>query len=812
MTRERWERLEAILDEGLDLCPAERAAFLERACAGDPELRSEAEALLAADEEAGAFLGRPAGEAAGALLEAAFGDPEPQAEPMPRMPCQIGPYRLEEPLGRGGMGEVYRGYDSRLHRAVALKRVRLAAEDPEPARHRFQREAQAMARLSHPAVVQVHDWVEGEGEDWIVMELVDGGPLRELLAQGPLSAAEAVRIGRAIASGLAAAHAAGVIHRDLKVDNVMVTSSGEVKILDFGIARHLRGEGEQTGEEPLASTLTTTGKVVGTVTAMSPEQALGQPVDRRSDLFSLGSLLYELLTGKSPFRGLTPVETLSRICSLKQVRVDRLNPAVPSSLSELVDHLLEKEPAARPGSAAEVEAALDRVSASLPGRRKWRRGLAAAAAMAAAAVVAAVLGWQTGVRKEQVSASPAAAPSTAYDHYQEGMAALESFHRTGHVDRAIESFQRARALDERYAPAYAGLARAYWRKYRADKDEAWLERARGNATHALELDGQLTAARVSLGLIDLAQGDREAARRELEEVLVLDPANADAHRGLGDLYGIAGDPAVVEAAYRKALELRPRDLELYSLLGGHYFRLARYGDAEAAYKRAIELDPAEYSAHKNLAAVYHMQDRYAEAARSLQRALEIKADPRVYNNLGTLYFFQGLYPQALAAFEKAVELGANDYQAWGGLGDAYRWTPGNAGKADEAYRTAIHLLQKEMKKTTESPALQAKLANYRAKRGDRTGALEELRRLEAIKGKDAGALFHATQAAEIAGERDLALDLLSQTLTAGYSREEIRKDPELMKLRKDPRFHRLMAKVQEESAQAGNSQSPNSFQ
>jgi eukaryotic-like serine/threonine-protein kinase len=833
MTRERWQQLEAVLDRSLELTPAERAAYLQEACAGDAELRSEVEALLSADDEAGAFLSKSAGEVAAGLMEEAFAE-APNAAPPPE---QIGPYRIEERLGRGGMGEVYRAFDSRLHRLVALKRVRAAAGDVELARHRFQREARAMAQLSHSAVVQVHDWVAGEGEDWIVMELVDGRPLRELLAAGPLAPAEAIRIGRGIAAGLAAAHGAGLVHRDLKLDNVMVTPAGEVKILDFGIARQLLGE-PGPGEDPATlARLTLTGKVVGTVTAMSPEQAMGLAVDHRSDLFSLGSLLYELLTGESPFRGRNAMETLSRICSLRQPPVIKLRPEVPAALSDLVERLLAKDPAQRPASAEAVIAILDRVAADLPAerttaregppaigpgesavkqdrgflrllRRRWKLALAAAAVL-----IAGVLVLQPGIRRAVRARLPAAKPatqaepSTPYEHYQQGMGRLERFYRPGQVDQAIESFKAARALDERYAPAYAGLAQAYWRKYRAEKDPTYLEQARGNAEYALELDRRLTAASVSLALIRLAQGDREAASQELDNVLKLDPDNADAHRGLGDLYATGGDPARAEQEYRKAAELRPGDLDLHSQLGGLYFHLGRYGEAETVYQHVITLDPTEYSSYKNLAAVYHMQGRYADAARALQKALERKADPRVYNNLGILYLYQGLYPQALDALKEAVRLGPNDYQARGNLGDAYHWTPGKADEADEAYRTAIHLLEEEIKKAPKNPTLQAQLASYRAKRKDREGALRELRALDSLEGKTADTFFYATLAAEIAGARDLALANLGLALATGYSLDELRKEPWLIALRKDPRFQELVAKAEEDSARPATERS-----
>ena len=283
------------------------------------------------------------------------------------LPEYIGPYQATGYLGRGGMGEVLRGHDRRLDRPVALKRVRPGGKDPEAARQRFQREARVVAKLNHPAIVQVYDWVEAEDHDWLVMELVDGRPLDEVLEDGPLPPERAAAIAREVASGLAAAHEAGLVHRDLKAANVMVTASGGhssgVKILDFGIAKKVGLDTEGAGGEGRPTTLTEAGQVVGTVASMSPEQALGYPVDHRSDLFSLGTLLYEMLTGVSPFEGDSAVETLSRICSAKEKPLRQLDPNVPHGLAQLVARLLEKEPARRPGGALEVVAELDRLAA-----------------------------------------------------------------------------------------------------------------------------------------------------------------------------------------------------------------------------------------------------------------------------------------------------------------------------------------------------------------------------------------------------------------------------------------------------------------
>ncbi|HSF41902.1 MAG TPA: serine/threonine-protein kinase, partial [Thermoanaerobaculia bacterium] len=266
----------------------------------------------------------------------------------------LGPYRLVERLAAGGMGEVWRAWDDRLKRLVAVKHVLPEVLNQPGARERFRREAEAGARLTHPAVVRIYDLVESPDGDWLVMELVVGKTLRQLLSAGPLDLRSALRWGGEIAGGLAAAHAQGILHRDLKAGNVMITAAGHAKILDFGIARSLSPQGAVQ-----EMTLSQTGMVVGTSYAMSPEQILGLPLDPRSDLFSLGSLLYEMLTGEAPFRAATAAATLARVCNYRPLPARRLRAEIPAEVSELVERLLEKEPNARPKDAGEVAARLE---------------------------------------------------------------------------------------------------------------------------------------------------------------------------------------------------------------------------------------------------------------------------------------------------------------------------------------------------------------------------------------------------------------------------------------------------------------------
>src|SRR5712691_9793626 len=265
----------------------------------------------------------------------------------------LGSYRLIDRLGAGGMGEVWRAEDTRLLREVAIKILsERIANDPEW-KARFLREARTIAQMNHPNIATIYS-IEQEAEKlFIVMELVEGESLGHVLTRGPLPPPEAVRIIRHVAEALAEAHEKGIVHRDVKPDNIIVGKRG-TKVLDFGIAKQL----VSTTDSP---TLTQAGLIVGTPFYMSPEQALGRPVDARSDLFSLGVVLYEALAGKRPFEGESVTETMMNIIMQEAPDLSVVAPSLPPSLADVVNRALQKKPERRFGSAGEMVDALLRV-------------------------------------------------------------------------------------------------------------------------------------------------------------------------------------------------------------------------------------------------------------------------------------------------------------------------------------------------------------------------------------------------------------------------------------------------------------------
>ena len=360
MSDSHWENLKEIFHAAVALPLSARPNYLDEACAGDPALRAAVESLIKAHDETTNFVDVPAYEAAAEML----------AENHEfRSGNTIAHYQIRSVLGEGGMGKVYLAYDTKLDRKVALKILPLELAANRDRLRRFTQEAKTAAALHHPNIAQIFEIGEHDNTRYIAMEFVAGDTLRTLLARRKIELKRGLEWAAQIAGGLSAAHTQGIIHRDIKPENLVVTPAGQVKILDFGLAKLM---GKQTGAGE-ASQLTTRymqsgnqtntvpGVIVGTASYMSPEQARGETMDQRTDIFSLGVVLYEIVTGERPFKGKSTIDTLHAVLNQEPKQATELNPQLPAELEDVLGKALAKEPADRYQHAGDFELDLRRL-------------------------------------------------------------------------------------------------------------------------------------------------------------------------------------------------------------------------------------------------------------------------------------------------------------------------------------------------------------------------------------------------------------------------------------------------------------------
>jgi serine/threonine protein kinase/tetratricopeptide (TPR) repeat protein len=339
VTPERWQEAKRVLAAALDQPPQERRLYLDQVCT-DPLLRREVESLIAAQEQMESNFLEQSGVERGGMSG-----------------TKVGPYEILELLGAGGMGEVYRAHDGKLKRDVAIKVLPSAFVHGPERVARFQREARVLASVNHPNIATIHGLEESGGVHYLVMELVPGKTLAERIRKGPLPLQESLELAGQIAEALEAAHRKGVVHRDLKPTNVKVTPEGQLKVLDFGLAKTLV---DHEGGLSQAPTLSAEG-ILGTPTYMSPEQARSETLDARTDLFSFGIVLYEMVTGRLPFPGSSSVEVLDGILHKAPIPPHCINPGLPPKLEEIINKALEKECNLRYQSASDLRADLQRL-------------------------------------------------------------------------------------------------------------------------------------------------------------------------------------------------------------------------------------------------------------------------------------------------------------------------------------------------------------------------------------------------------------------------------------------------------------------
>ena len=691
MTPEQWHRAKEVLAGALERAPGERPAYLDQACT-EPALRVELESLIATCEHGDAgFLEQPA-VATAALARG----------------MKLGPYEIVAPLGSGGMGEVYRAYDGNLQREVAVKILpTIIAGDPNLLM-RFRREAHILASLNHPNIVTIYDIGQDSQTAYLAMELVDGKCLDEILAAGPMSIHDVLDVAAQIGTGLAVAHESRIVHRDLKPKNVMIRNDGLAKILDFGLSKLSPGIPPLDSNRSLS--VTEPGTILGTIDYMSPEQASGLPMDFRSDQFSFGSLVYEMVSRQQPFRRASGPQTLAAIIEDEPKPLALLNPKVPAALETILHRCMAKKPEQRYASTEDLARELRKLqdpesskkTVPLPviaGRRLlhsplWLR-LTLAAALLVAGITGVTLRIPERLREWYASVSPIAQkqlvvlPFTnvgndpANQGFCDGLVEILSSKLS-----QLEQFQQTL----RVIPATDVL-----REGIVSVGEA---RQTFGATLAITGSVQRTADRVRLtiNLVDprtLRQLKSKTIDTEAQDISVLQ------------------DGVVFEVAELLEVKLSDQAKQVLAIGGttvpGAYEYntqakgyLQRYEVAQnidnaiSLFQQALQQDPRYALADAGLGEAYWRKyeqtkdTKWADAAKeSSAAAIGLNENlAEVYITLGMVLSGTGHHEEGIQNFQKALDLDPINADAYRGLARTYQQM-GNLKDAESTYRKAV---------------------------------------------------------------------------------------------------------------------------
>jgi len=598
----------------------------------------------------------------------------------------LGPYRILEKIGAGGMGEVYRAEDSRLHRTVAIKILSPKHVTPDRV-ERFEQEARAASALNHPNILTIHD-VGREGDmAYLAMEWVDGQTLRDLLRAGPIPLPKTLQLAQQIGEGLAKAHAAGIVHRDLKPENVMVTTDGLAKIVDFGLAKLSAAEAPIGEADPTVTHLrgTEPGLVMGTVGYMSPEQASGRPVDYRSDQFSLGLLIYELVTRTRPFDRPTTAQSLAATIEWDAPPIETLHPNVPPHLAAIVARLLAKDPAERYESTRDLArdlrsitdtSARHTVIPAVTEQGSRSRSLAAAAAVVLLIGIASVAWfWRAPASPSPTESAP---PLLAVRPFRSLSADQQGYFAAGMTEEIRGQLSQVSSLRLLSRNALDG--------YKDDVARAVRELGIRNIVDgSIRVEG--SRVRVSAELVDASTQQTVWSNnydRELADVLAVQTEIAQQiARALS---------ANLSPAEQRQIEKRPTEnLEAYAL----YLQAqplssldrARNLEAVGLLRQALSLDPRFAAAQARIAFRLIMMTYYDDPSYADKGLAEVQAalrlDPSLpfsYFVLGTGYGMKGMGAQARQAFLRALELDPNNTAAMAN----FSIEEVNRGRLDEA--------------------------------------------------------------------------------------------------------------------------------
>lgn len=700
----------------------------------------------------------------------------------------ISHYRILEKLGEGGMGVVYKAQDTRLERLVALKFLPPDLSDAPEAKQRFITEARAASALNHPNVATVYDIGEAELRSFIAMELVEGETLKSRLKADRLTIEQVKAMGLQIAEGLQAAHAKGIVHRDIKPDNLLLTRDGHVKIMDFGVAKVSNG-----------GSLTRTGTTVGTLAYMSPEQLVAEDVDNRSDLWSFGVVLYEMLAGELPFRRGSEAAIIYEILNRDPTPLETHRADVPPTLRSVISQLLQKDPAARPASAADVIARL--------------RGTGVPTVASAPAKTIAVLYFEN-LSSEKESDYFCAGITEDIITDLSKLRDLRVVPRSDVLpfrNKEVNTRQIGDALRVNYI--LEGSVRKAGSRIRItaqlvnarDGYPIWADRFDGLVDDIFDLQNEASQKIVDALKVSLTEAEKESlAKKPTDDLRAYD------FYMRGREYLNRRGRKNTEAAIRmfeNALSIDADFAAAFSAMGEACASMYEWYDGRSHWlARAIEMnqealarDPSSLEVQFGVAMVYAHQGRLADAKRALLSILE--SDPQyypAYMRLGMLAERAGdaELQSALAWYRRAAELRPHDDEPWRYLAGLHRKL-GQVEAAHEAALKVIEITSRKLEATLDDVVVTSRLAEGYARYGGKEETHAILKRVLQLDPTDGQALYHSACAYALLGERNATLASLRSAYDNGFRAvaHSVRTDSAFDSLRSQSEFHAFIAEL-----------------
>jgi eukaryotic-like serine/threonine-protein kinase len=725
-------------------------------------------------------------------IGALTGKPNGPAEPAEAPAAAWGNFSLLARVGSGGFGEVYRAWDPHLQREVALKLLLPGVAAGEGEYEAMLREARALASVRHPNIVPVYGIDRQDGRVGFWTDFVRGKTLSVLVGeQGTFGAREAALIGLDVARALSAVHRAGMLHRDIKAENVMREEGGRILLMDFGLSALEQGQ----------------TNIAGTPNYMAPELFTGGRSTVATDIYAMGVLLYFLVAGDYPARlgGLTTKEALDAFPARRPLM--DLRPDLPESLLRTVSTAMEIDPAKRFTSAGQLASALAEslgthapVEVSIapeqpPEKKKHRIWIYGAVA---AALAAGYLAWPGNLQRllHRTQGSDAALSSASNDEFAKAQDLLLRSYKESNLAEAVKGFQDVLKADPTNALAAARLGAAYFAQHGYNDDSKLLDQSREWSSRSIELQPELAAPYITLARIAAMEKDTGQATVQVKKALGFEPNSAEAHAAQGEVYDAQGlrDKAITE--YQQASTLAPDDWRWPMSLGVAYYRQGKRQEAIAQLQHAIELDNRNAMAFYDLSIAHRQSGQLEQARKDLDQALKLDPTAKNYAALGSLLLFQGQFEKAAEMERKAIELDPNNYAFYEDLGAAYSWSRSNRDKALQAYRKAIELEEADHTKKRD-PWRVAKLADDYAAVGDKNKSLVLARQAVAMDANDPAVNYKAGEAFELSGQREAAIPLLAKAIATGYDAYEFEHSPELAALRSDPKFVAALAALKE---------------